>query len=152
MFLDRQHRLLSYHDTWLSLDPIRGCPYRCSYCVLRHAGATGTSPIQSASPQKCVQELVKHPFFVPTQTPLAIGNETDMLHPRNCDYLLNLLAEIKAVGVNNSISLITKAPLSKETLDSIRRISGNQIRFFRKVSPFLPTVCIRHWYGRDIAA
>ena len=25
-------------------------------------------------------------------------------------------------------------------------------RFFRKVSPFLPTVCIRHWYGRDIAA
>jgi len=26
------------------------------------------------------------------------------------------------------------------------------LRFFRKVSPFLPTVCIRHWYGRDIAA
>ena len=29
---------------------------------------------------------------------------------------------------------------------------GAQFRFFRKVSPFLPTVCIRHWYGRDIAA
>ena len=31
-------------------------------------------------------------------------------------------------------------------------VRSAELRFFRKVSPFLPTVCIRHWYGRDIAA
>ena len=106
MFADRTYRLISYHDTWISLDPIQGCPYECVYCVLRHAGNTGIKkPRQVVSPKETVERLLRYPFFVKGSTYLAIGNETDMLHPRNCDYLILLLSEMSIAGIDKPNSL-----------------------------------------------
>jgi DNA repair photolyase len=134
MFLDRRHRLVSYHDTWVSIDPVQGCPYQCAYCVLRHANATGISPKLIAPVTECVHELLTHPLFSKDLTPIAIGNETDMMHPKNVDCLVTLLEELHRVKIANSIILITKAPLADPILRRIRAISLRQIVFFLSYS------------------
>lgn len=134
MFLDRRYRIISYHDTWISIDPVRGCPDKCVYCVLRHAGTTGVRPEQMISPRECVKKLLEYPFFVRSRTPLAIGNETDMLHTSNVDYLVDLLTELSAAMVDNPIVLITKAPLSDTILQRIRTIVGLRVVFFLSYS------------------
>jgi DNA repair photolyase len=134
MYVDRVTRVISYHDTWISIDPIQGCPYKCEYCVLRHANHTGVTPDVLVSPQECLQLLLEFPYFVSGRTPLAIGNETDMLHPRNRDYLVELLQVFKAAGLTNSVSLITKVPLNDDILTNLSKINGPQIVFFLSYS------------------
>lgn len=134
MYLDRVPRLISYHDTWMSIDPIHGCPYQCAYCVLRYGDKTGVRPQVIASPEETLKQLTQHPFFRPGITPLAIGNETDILHPLNKDYLIDLLGIFQAGGITNPISLITKTPLQNETLENIRKLDRLRIVFYLSYS------------------
>jgi hypothetical protein len=90
------------------------------------------------SPEGCVKELSGYPLFIRGHTPLAIGNETDMLHARNVDYLVDLLTEMSASGIDNPIALITKAPLSGRVLQRIRAISGLRVVFFLSYSGLGP--------------
>jgi hypothetical protein len=77
---------------------------------------------------------LEYPFFVRGRTPLAIGNETDMFHTLNIDYLVDLLTELSANRVDNPIVLITKAPLSDNILSRIRTIIGLRLVFFLSYS------------------
>jgi DNA repair photolyase len=134
MYLDRIPRLISYHDTWMSIDPIHGCPYHCKYCVLRYGDKTGVRPQVIASPEETLKQLLGHPFFRSGITPLAIGNETDMLHPLNSAYLIELLSILQSEGITNSISLITKTPLHDGVLDKIRKFESLKILFYLSYS------------------
>jgi DNA repair photolyase len=134
MFADRKHRVISYHDTWVSVDPVRNCPYRCTYCVLRHSESTGKKPEQVVTPEKCVELLQEYPLFRGTAVPIAIGNETDMLHVNNVEYLIALLTQMGCARIRNPIVLITKAPLAKVDLDRIREIAGLRIMFYLSYS------------------
>jgi DNA repair photolyase len=138
MFADRHYRVISYHDTWISVDPIRGCPYQCVYCILRYNGNTGRRSEQMVSPDECVKSLLEYPLFVRGHTPLAVGNETDMLHSSNVDYLVDLLAEMRAARIDNPIVLITKAPLFERSLQRIRAVSDQHLIFFLSYSGLGP--------------
>lgn len=134
MFLDGRHRLISYHDTWISIDPVRGCPYQCAYCVLQYGGTTGIPPQTVATPAKCVEELLSYPLFVFGYTPLAVGNETDMLHSGNVDCLVALLEEMRCAHITNPVVLITKAPLTDAVLNRIRAVGLKEVVFFLSYS------------------
>ena len=92
------------------------------------------SPEQMISPKECVENLLAYPLYVRGRMPLAIGNETDMLHALNVDYLVDLLTEMSAIGIDNPIILITKAPLSDRILQRICAIAGLRIVFFLSYS------------------
>jgi hypothetical protein len=77
---------------------------------------------------------VNYAFFVRDRTPVAIGNETDMLHPSSTDYLLGLLAELGGIGLQNPIILVTKAPLSHELIQSLRSAAAMRLVFFLSYS------------------
>ena len=138
MLLDLQKRLFAYYDTWMSVDPIQGCPYSCAYCVLRYSGTTGTVPVQLLPPKECVNRLLVEKFYVPGFTPLAVGNETDMLHSKNVDYLVSLLSEMQCAKITNPIILITKAPLSDKVMRRIRSVDQLKVVFFLSYSGLGP--------------
>jgi DNA repair photolyase len=139
MFADKVPRPISYHDTWISIDPIEGCPYQCVYCVLRHANKTSVRPEVLMAPDECARQLLNFPLFTFGRTPLAIGNETDMMHPFNQEYLIDLLRALQSASVSNPISLITKTPLTDKILERIRSIKGLRIVFFLSYSGLGPT-------------
>lgn len=130
MYEDRIYRPISYHDTWISIDPIQGCPHNCVYCVLRHGKNTSKKPVEMITVSDCVDRLLKYPLFIFGNLPLAIGNETDMLHSRNITYLINLLNEIEQKKIPNPIVLLTKSQITSETLDKIKRIRNDKLIFF----------------------
>ena len=134
MSTGRADRIISYHDTWISVDPIRGCPYGCAYCILRDSGDTGVRPTRTTSPDACVEQLLEYPLFVRGFTPLAIGNNTDIFHPLNVEYLLELLAKMASVPLDNPITLATKAPLTVSVLERMRAIPGLRIVLFLSYS------------------
>jgi hypothetical protein len=91
-------------------------------------------PKALASPREAVQLLLSHRLFIPNRTPVAIGNETDMFHPANTGYLIDLLVELQNRKVVNPIVLITKAPLRAMVLKSVKGLRGLQIIIFLSYS------------------
>jgi DNA repair photolyase len=130
MFIDGIYRPISYHDTWISIDPIEGCLHNCVYCVLKHVGSTNTRPIIMLSVSECINRLLEYSLFTFGNIPIAIGNETDMFDNKNITYLIELLNKIKQNDIPNPIVLISKSLLTCETLDEIKRIKNNKIIFF----------------------
>lgn len=134
MFLDQKYRAASYHDSWMSLDPVLGCPYDCTYCVLSNWGLNKCRPVIKKTPGECVAALLEHRFFTPGNTKIAIGNETDMFHPLNTGYLLEILRQLSAGNISNPIILITKAPLHEGILEKISSIPGLNVILFLSYS------------------
>ena len=91
-------------------------------------------PRTIASPKECVEALLGYRLFVRGQTSVAVGNETDIFHPRNRDYLVELLAEMSAAKIENPIILVTKAPLSDKIMKQIKEIPGLHIVLFLSYS------------------
>jgi DNA repair photolyase len=133
-YADRKYRVVSYHDTWISLDPVRYCPYCCAYCVLRYSDSTGRKPEVVVTPEECVGRLLQYSFFHGDKVPIAIGNETDMLHVKNVEYLFALLAHMQRAEIRNPIVLITKAPLARVDLNRLRSMGALRMVFFLSFS------------------
>jgi DNA repair photolyase len=125
---------ISYHDTWISLDPIQGCAYRCEYCILRYTGSVGVKPHTCIQPQELIAELLDYPLFQNNQVPLALANETDIFHPTNRDYLVDLLGKMQEARIRNPICLITKAPLNKSILKIVHSFDKLRIIFLLSYS------------------
>jgi len=129
MYEDKVPRLIYYHDTWISIDIIKGCPYGCVYCVLRHSEINKSHPEEFTTVNECVHALQNYRFYVPNKSYLAIGNETDMFHPSNQSFLVDLLSAFSSANIRNPITLITKSPLNRRILDQMAGIPNLKLIF-----------------------
>ena len=117
---------IAEHDTWISLDPIVGCPARCAYCYTIPLRLANVKPATRFSPSEglAVLDAFLDSRQCSQQTrapvPVAIGNYTDMFMAREGiawvqDYLLLHAARFPAIPV----CLITKARLHPETVAAL---------------------------------
>lgn len=144
----KQLPLVAQHESWISLDPVQGCPASCVYCYLEPRGLTRRVPgAPSEAPDDVYRELAKSRYFekslieeTPTGRvfPIAIGNYTDMcLTPKNRHILLSLLRKHREYVPEVPICIVTKAVLDKVFLEEVSQI-GVTVIFFVSLS-FLPT-------------
>jgi hypothetical protein len=113
------HKLISQHDSWLSVDPIVGCPSRCSYCVLHVKDLTKTAPIVYYPDTAVVAEMVtRHAYFSPNSV-LAVGNSTDLMLPTNVEYAIELIKDLHAAAPDNTICITTKRVVTPEFLKKV---------------------------------
>lgn len=133
--------LVAQHETWVSLDPIQGCPAACDYCFLGPQHLTHHAPRQLCEPAALYDALLDmprlaapalstpHPFHA-----LCIGNYTDMcLTPANRAYLLGVLREHRRRLPDQPLCVITKAVLSERFLAEVAA-SGVAVVFFISLS------------------
>ncbi len=74
--------LIAEHDTWISVDPLVGCPADCAYCYLGPLELRAKRPTVRVRPQELVIELKRYldyrqgawrlPMLWPV--PICIGN------------------------------------------------------------------------------
>lgn len=119
--------LIAQHVSWLSIDPLLGCPAQCAYCYLHPLGLTKSRPEPRVSPTEVYSQLLEHTHFRKdifgrsmSLFPICIGNYTDMcLTPLNRSYLLKLLELHKKHAPDTPICIVTKGKLTHEFLGKI---------------------------------
>src|SRR5687768_6686868 len=92
--------LVAEHDSWITVDPILGCPADCAYCYLGPLGLRAARPEMRATPEMVVAAVEDHLYgrragvIDPAydKTPLCVGNYTDMVLTRpNRDALVRIV-------------------------------------------------------------
>ena len=63
MNTNRAVPLIAQHVSWLSMDPLLGCPAQCSYCYLHPLGLTKSKPHEYIPPEQAYRSLLNHPHF-----------------------------------------------------------------------------------------
>lgn len=116
---ERPIALVAEHDTWISCDPILGCPANCAYCYLGPLRLRNAKPRPRASPDQLAQALRDYLYGRRAElidpesdgTPICIGNYTDMIMtPANRSAAIRSIEQIITVLPNvRPIVIITKA-------------------------------------------
>jgi hypothetical protein len=122
--------LVAEHDSWITVDPIVGCPADCAYCYLGPLGLRATRPTLRATPEMLVAAVEDHLFgrragiIDPAydQTPLCVGNYTDMLLTRpNRDALVRIVELLAERIPRRPVVVVTKGRLDPELLAALDR-------------------------------
>lgn len=120
--------LVAEHDSWITVDPILGCPADCAYCYLGPLGLRATRPAVRAAPEAVVAAVEDHLYgrragvIDPAydQTPLCVGNYTDMVLTRPNREALVRIVELLAERIpRRPIVVVTKGRLDQELLDTL---------------------------------
>jgi DNA repair photolyase len=117
--------LVTQLKSWLSVNPVVGCPMGCKYCY-RHDNDLFDlkSPIQTRSVEETLTEVLNHRFFVPGSTPLALHNmATDPFLNLPKKITFRILDELDCLGCSNSVGLITKYLVTKDDISFLESLS-----------------------------
>jgi hypothetical protein len=131
--------LIAEHDTWISLDPVTGCPADCGYCYLGTLGLRATRPVSRITPRRMAEEV--HDFLhgrraelidpAEDSTPLCLGNHTDMLmSPENRKTTVAVLRELSRTIQPRVTVLITKSVLNEDVVAQIDDLDWPVVWFF----------------------
>ncbi len=121
---DYVFRPVAYHDSWLSIDPIIGCRLNCQYCYMRSTNWTGVRPEYLYTVTEIVEMIIAHRYFLPHETVLCFGNQTDSFLPENVDYTLEFFEALEKRGLNNPVAVVTKKRIPSRFLDRIRQLKN----------------------------
>lgn len=131
--------LIGEHDTWISLDPVIGCPADCGYCYLGTLNLRATKPRLRISPDRAAEALRAYlhgrrsrlidPFD--DSTPICIGNYTDMfMTAHNRSIMLRILERLTDVIPPRPVVLITKAAISETMVAELDAFGWPIVWFF----------------------
>jgi len=108
------------HDTWISVDPVLGCPAACDYCYLGRRGLRTSRPLARISAAEMIVDLAEYLGERTDATPVAIGNYTDMaMTPANREYLVEFSERFAVAFPDRPLVVITKSPRIRDVADSL---------------------------------
>ncbi|WP_345070315.1 hypothetical protein [Phytohabitans flavus] len=120
--------LVAEHDSWITVDPILGCPADCAYCYLGPLGLRSARAAERATPETVAAAVEDHlwgrragvvdPAY--DQTPLCVGNYTDMLLTRPNREALVRIVELLAERIpRRPVVVVTKGRLDPDLLAAL---------------------------------
>lgn len=137
--------VISEHDTWISIDPIVGCPANCQYCFIQKYNLTQSKPEIRSSPEDTLKALIAYLNNDPNfkgfirkeyHRILCMGNYTDMfLAKSNISFLVEFIRLLHEQLPNFPLVLISKAKIQESTAQTLDEI-GHPIIFFISQSFF----------------
>ncbi len=117
--------LIAEHDTWISVDPLLGCPASCAYCYLQPLGLTSRPPVVRATAEELIAGLLNRfgkqgPRWGGREAlalPICMGNYTDQfMTSRGIEYLKTYLRLHARTFPDHPLCVVTKARLKGEDL------------------------------------
>lgn len=121
--------IVDTHASWLALNPIHGCPFKCQYCFMNGVGNTGIKPIVLIEPSEAVNMLLNYKLYVETM-PLCLFTTTDMFATKeNISYAKKLIYSLNDRGVRNPIIIITKCYVPDDFIDFIDEYEKKGMKF-----------------------
>jgi hypothetical protein len=129
---------VSEHDTWISIDPIVGCPANCTYCYLGPLKLRARRPAARVTPAELAPKIKQYladrglddSYMRLTRTPICFGNYTDTFMTRqNIDYFHEYAKLHAAEFPSHPLCVVTKARLRYPDLQVLDTL-GFPIIFF----------------------
>lgn len=120
---------IEYRKSGLSLNHVIGCPLDCAYCV-RHLfdNFQMREPHALLADADAVEYLVRHPYFVPDQTPLQIFNRaTDPFLDAVKPHTFAVLEDLDSRGLNNHVLVITRYRVTSEDCIRLNALSSIKV-------------------------
>lgn len=150
--------IISEHDTWISVDPVIGCPASCAYCYLGPIGLTGRQPRVRLSAAQAVELL--RDYLRATRddlqgasdaTPICLGNYTDMLMTEgNRRYLLEFARQAADAELNRPLVVVSKGNMPRDLAESLDSL-GMTVLIFHTQSFHRTTLSARTERGPVLA-
>lgn len=131
--------LIAEHDTWISMDPVVGCPADCAYCYLGPMNLRAKKPTARVTPAELARSLRAYLYGQRAElidpredpTPLCLGNYTDMLMTRdNRRFLVDAVRALDEVVAPRPLVLITKAAVAPDLVAELDEFGWPIIWFF----------------------
>lgn len=121
--------IVDTHASWIALNPIHGCPFRCKYCFMNGVGNTGIKPKELVEPSKAVDLLLNYKLYIDTM-PLCLFTTTDIFATNdNILYAKRLIRSLNDKKVKNPIIFITKCYVPNDFIDFIDEFEKKGMRF-----------------------
>lgn len=121
--------LVAEHDTWITVDPLVGCPANCTYCYLGAMGLRTVRPRRRATPAAVSAALAEYlngrraSIVDPATdwTPICLGNYTDMMIAAAgrrglVDYLEAIIDVLRG---RRQIVVVTKGTLDADVVAAV---------------------------------
>jgi hypothetical protein len=142
----REPRVVAEHDTWISLDPVIGCPADCAYCYLGPLRYKARKPMQRVDIESTGDRLRSYLYGRRSElidpdtdrTPICLGNYTDMFMTReNRRAVPAILDRITSVLPPRLLVFITKSALDEEIVKTVDGFGWPVLWFFSQSFAFL---------------
>lgn len=134
------YNLISYHDSWLSVDPIIHCSYECKYCLLRIPRWTRKRPQLIYGINETVASLISHRYYVPGRTVLSFGNRTDPFLVGNEHFTCEFVEKLEANNMNNTLCIATKSSIPDAFLNFVKTLAHLKVIIFLSYSGLDSTI------------
>lgn len=130
--------LISEHDTWISVDPIVGCPANCKYCYLGPLELRGRKPNFRVAVDELADRVDRYlrsrndvdAYGRLSRTPICFGNYTDtFMHQAGIDFFVEYAKLHAAHFPAHPLCVVTKARLSYQDLAALDEL-GRPILIF----------------------
>lgn len=130
---------ISVANIGFSLDPVKGCPLRCSYCVRLSNETDGlfdkTKPLAGqrvfniipklvAHGDDLIKSLIKHPAFYPNYSVITVSTgSTEAFAPVSEDETESLLEELRIrQKLSNPVWIVTKLGIPLQNIEKWRKL------------------------------
>ncbi len=123
----RDFDVITQLKSWLSINPVIGCPTDCAYCIRHEDDIEITEPKQIETSSNAIEKLQQNRFFVPHKTHLAVHNmATDPFLPNSESkkVTFEILGGLDSLGYENNVGLITKHLVKEEDIDFLESLSN----------------------------
>lgn len=114
--------IVEHTNSWLTINPYKGCSLKCAYCFRAKWGASDT-PLLETDVETAVEQLVAHPDFLPHITPVSINiSSTDALLPVAQGSTFRAIQLLESKRLRNPFGLTTKLSLAQSRLEFLESL------------------------------
>lgn len=135
---NRDYELFVPGKSWIFVNPSRGCPLGCAYCVEQKDSWFNEQVTQTYTPSETLTELRNSLVVLKDKSPLAFYNFSDPFLPQNKRNLFAVLEELNREGWKNKIGLISKVHPGKEYLQRLGGLHNLKVGIFVSYANLMP--------------
>lgn len=126
--------IIEMHDTWLTIDSIKGCPNACRYCLLQGDESNCKKPVILATPEEAVATLYASPYY-DQYIPICLLPSTDaFLNTSNISYLQRLMELLAYQSPTNPLVFVTKCLIPNDFISFLDKLQKKGIKIMAYLS------------------